>query len=755
RLNLILNKLVLDDFHTHADRILLVEQERTEGETSYTFGTTPLALAPALEADFPVVERAVRLAPRYMTVSHGEKSFGDEVRFVDADFFEMFTFPLRYGTPASLADPTTVILSADAAIRYFGDENPVGKSIRIEELFFLEEREAGVRGDFTVGGVAEEFPDNAGLRFSIAANYEWLRTHSPSAAESWANTGATFIQVRETAGLEAMADQMARYLPLQQARGEEVQYGTFRFDNLQALAHRTDAVENLPVGGVPWPPIVLLALIAVFLLTLACLNFVNVALATMTRRFKEMGMRKVMGGTRRQLITQLLAENTLLTLFSLVVGTALAALLLIPAFNDIAGERVSLTESLALWPFLAALLVLVAFVSGAYPAFYVSALQPVHIFRGAHRRSRRRVFMHGFLTLQFMLAFITMIASATFVLNGLHEADRDWGYDPSNVLVVEIADPSRYDVLHGIARQQASVESLSGSRDHVGRNATYGRVEIEGKPFETMVFEVEPAYINTMGLRLRSGQDFDAALAGRQQGVVINEEFARARGWDDPLSQTLRLDSTVHSVIGVVENFHYEDFTHAIRPALFVQGDGSTFRYVTMRVAPGTGVRTAAAMEAAWKLLVPGRPYQHFFQDDVFDSYYREMRGITRIFGFVALMALLISCMGLFGLVAQHVAGRLREVGVRKVLGASVGHLIALTNRRFAYLLLLAALLATPASYYLIGALLDSIYQYHPPLNAAPFVLAYLLVFLTAALTVSTQVRKLVTVNPARVLGDN
>lgn len=762
----ILDNLVLDDFHEYADRIFLVEQVRTEGEISHLYGTTPLALAPALEDDFPQVERAVRLIPRYMNVTHGDKSFDDEVRFVDADFFEMFTFPLRYGTPTSLADPSTVILSAYVATKYFGDENPVGKIIRIEEKFFSMEPEGGAQGDFTVGGVAEEFPEDAGLRFSIAANYEWLRTHSPRAAETWANEGATFVQVSETAGLAAMAEQMAHYLPLQQAGAEEVHYGPFRFDNLQRLPHHAEIVHNLPVGGIPWAPIVVLAVIAVFLLTLACLNFVNVALATMTRRFKEIGMRKVMGGSRRQLITQLLAENTLLTLFSLVLGTALAVLLLIPAFHGIANERLSvgLTESLVLWPFLGALLVLVAFVSGAYPAFYVSALQPAHIFRGAHQRSRRRVFMHGFLTLQFMLAFITMIASVTFVLNGQYDADRDWGYDQDEMLVVEIADPSQYDVLHSIALQQPSVESLSGSRDHVGRAATFGTVEIDGKPFETMVFAVEPTYLSTMGFRLQSGRQFDAALTGRQQGIVINEEFARSQGWDNALGQTLRLDSAVHSVIGVVEDFHHQDFTQPIRPALFVHGDRSTFRYLTMRVAPGAGTQTAhvaeaaraaKAMEAAWKRLAPGQPYQHFFQDEVFDSYHREMQGLTRLFGFVALMALLISCMGLFGLVAQHVAGRMREVGVRKVLGASVGQLVALTNRRFAFLLLLAALLATPTSYLLIGALFDTIYRYHPPLTAAPFAISYVLILLTAALTISTQIRKLVTVNPAHVLSDN
>jgi len=749
------HNLVLDDFHADADRLFLVEQEGTEGERAYTFGTTPLALAPALEADFPQVERAVRVVPQYLRVTHGDLSLDDEVRFVDADFFEVFTFPLRYGTPDALADPATVVVSADFAERYFGDANPVGQTLRIEWA-------RGDGGDFTVGGVAEPFPGNTGFQFSVAASYAWLRAHRPDAAETWANHGATFVRLRETAvreagGLEALAAEMGRYVPRQPADTDGVAYGAYRLDNLTALSHHADDVQNMPVGGVPWPPIIVLGLIAVFLLTLACLNFVNVALATMARRFKEIGMRKVMGGTRRQLITQLLAENLLLALSSLVVGTVLAGVFLIPAFNGLSGDQISLglLEGLGLWGFLAVLLVLVALVSGAYPALYVSALQPADIFRGTPPRSRRRVFMHGFLTLQFVLAFITMIASVTFVMNGRYDATRDWGYGQTHVLGVEVADPARYALLRAVAQEQPGVASLSGSRDHLGRSATYTSVEIDARPVETVVFAVEPTYAATMGLRLRSGRFFDADGSGRPQGVVINEAFARERGWDDPLGQTLRLDGAVQPVIGVVEDYYYEDFTHAVSPALLVYGDPAEYRYLTLRVAPGAGTRTAAALEAAWNRIAPGEPFQPFFQDEVFDSYYREMHGLTRLFGFVAAMALLISCMGLFGLVAQHVASRMREVGMRKVLGASVAHLLALTNRRFALLLLIAALLATPASYVLVSALQASVYADTPPaLTAAPFVLAYALVFLTAALTVSTQVRKLVTVNPATVLRD-
>lgn len=735
--------------HENGDTIFLVQQQVREQGEQKEVGYTPIPMGPALAAEFPQVVGAVRLKNGGGTVVQDGNEFHESIRFVDPGFLQMFTFPLQYGDPQqALTQPNTVVLSEGAATKYFGEENPLGQTL----LLKLAEAEAV---PFTVTGVAAAYNPRTSLWFSLLLPFE----HRPSPSDTdWSETTtATFIQVSSPRSLADVSTQMAPYVQLQnEAAGEEGPVvEQFTFGNLYELARHSDEVESTIAGHIPWAPVITLSVMALFLLVLSCVNYMNIALAAATRRLKEIGIRKVVGSNRGQLVVQFLTENVVLCVFALGVGFGVAYLFLVPAFTDIAGGAVNLwdTPLVALAVFLGCLLVGVGLFSGAYPALYISSFQPISILSNTQKLGRRNVFMQSLLTVQFVLAFITMIVCLGLVFNAQDEQSRDWGYNQAHTLVMQLPNPATYEVMRNEVAQLPNITAVSGAQEHIGRSHTWIEPVIAGESMWARTFGVDAAYLETLGLRLKEGRFFDAEQVSiAADEVVINETFAQRQGWTEPLGQTLRIDSTTYAVIGVMEDFHYDGFTDDIAPVVFQLADAASHTFLALRVEAGAGTQTAEAVAAIGARLMPDETDWYFFQDTVFDGYFQETQGITDIFLFIAVLALLISCMGLFGLASQNTASRLKEVSIRKVLGATVTHVAALMNRRYALLLLLAAVLATPLSYLLLNALLDSIYVYRMGIGVGPFLLAYLLVFLTGLLTISTQLRLLAIANPADLL---
>ncbi len=415
------------------------------------------------------------------------------------------------------------------------------------------------------------------------------------------------------------------------------------------------------------------------------------------------------------------------------------------------------SENLGLWGFLVGLLAFVGIVSGAYPAFYVASFQPVRILRGRLDLSTRRWFTHTLTTAQFVIAFLAVIMTAFLLMNGRFLLGQSWGYDPDDTFVVRLSDPDQFALLRDAAAGQATILRTAGSKDHIGSarsRVTYALEGDEAKEYEADAYAVGPDYAETLGLRLRSGRFFDAARESEDaRAVVITRYFADGRGWTDPLGQTLRIDSEPYTVIGVVEDF-LRDPVQRAQPVLFRRAD-TGYRFLTVRAAPGSADAARTALARVWAEYLPNLPFDAFAQRDVFDSQYASYLNLARSIGYLAALALLIACMGMFGLASQNIARRLKEVSVRKVLGASVPHLVFLVNRAFLMILAIAAGIATVASYgglrFLIGLDVANVM----PLTPLPFVLAYVLVLATVAVSVASQSRTLALADPAEVLRRN
>ncbi|MBT1696623.1 ABC transporter permease [Fulvivirgaceae bacterium PWU4] len=731
-------------YHANAEKIFLVERQAREEGDLYTYGTTPTPLGPAMTDLAPVV-RTVRVAISQATILSGGNEFDERIRLVDPGFMDMFTLPLVDGNSSALRDKNAVFLSQDLARKYFGEENAIGRTLQIK----LQDQ---AERSFVVRGVTEHIPSQSCVEFSIFMSYENRFETGSTHSDDWNNlTQATFIQVDNPADIARVASQMKPFITLQNAADKtNTPVKAFIFENLLDIKRNVGNVKNSIAGRkLSWQGVIMFSSIATLLLLLSCFNFINISMAAAGTRLKEIGIRKVIGGNKLQLIFQFLTENVVVCLAAFIIAVALTGSFLLPAFNNIFGNGLIMDFSLRinLWLYMGALLVLVGVVSGLYPALYIASFKPVVILRDRLRFGSKNRFMQFLLSFQFVLAFVTMMASVGLTLNLIDLKNRDWGYDHENILVVKVKSPEQYNRMYKTALEQSQVLSVAGAKQHAGIYRTEMNVTAGEAQSHAIVFEVGNHYLETMGFHLTSGRS-----PGTRSEVVVNELFARQFGWETGEGRTIVIDSTTYAVTGVVRDFHHDSFQNDIEPLVFRLGDESQFTYLVMRTAPGSAAQASASLNSAWKHDFPDVAFHYFFQDQAFDEMYENSNGLLRIFTFTTVLALLMSCVGLFGLAAQRALSKMKELCIRKIFGIPQVKAILLVNGHFLVLLTVSALVATPVSYLILTAVLDSFYTYRMEIGPASFIIAYLLVIVTMLLTLLKKFVEITRMNPADIL---
>lgn len=742
------NYWTLDNFHVNGDRIYLVEYQVETDQGVQTWGNAPSAMAAVLTADFPQVERSVRMEHRGVRVSMNGNNFEERITYADTGFLKMFTFPLAMGDPSALADPDAVILSSATAEKYFGREMPLGKSITVTD-------ENHRKRQYTVRGVAEPFPQNAGFWFNMLTGFNNLNDeHLPGA---WAvHVSGVFFQLKQPEALPDLDGKLDRYTALYNADNPDTPAKSFVFENLRHPADNAYMVFNRPTEAAHPALALIFGLIAGLMMALSCFNYVNISLGSASRRLKEIGIRKVMGGARKQLVFQFLTENLVLCIGALLLGLVLTDAVLVPLFNHVMVMKIDLSFSKngALWFFLPGLLVFTGLASGAYPAFYISSFKPTAIFSGKERFGGKNIFSRLFLTLQFVIAFLAVITVVVLMYAGRYWAGMDWGYNPENSLVVQLDDSDQFGLLRDEALKSPGIVKIAGSLSHLGRSMSRETVVIGDKNTDVFRYDVGPGYLQTMGLPLQKGRLFDENLdRDSSNAILINQTLAENEGWSDAVGQSIRIDGATYTVAGVVGDFKFVG-SGARQPSIFVIARESDYQYLVARFAPGNGQRAEQDLKKSWNRLFDEPLVNYFFQKDVFENFYRAYNNVSASAGYLSGLALLIACMGLYGLAAQHYTRRVKEMGIRKVLGASVSRIIFLANRYFLLMLVIAGSVATIISYVGIKLILNSLKEYTGELDPGifPFLLANLIVLFTAVIAVGRQSYKITNVSLSDVL---
>ena len=739
-----------DSFHENKHEVFQVTYMSNMNGTLEQHGTTSAAIGELLREDLPGVS-VCQIDDRSVVVKHEKDVFHERMRFVDPAFLDMFTFPLKWGSPGSLSDSHSIILSEPTSIKYFGDANPVGTSV---EIVFGENN----KKTFTVTGVAVKFPDARSFEFDFLVNRQNLKTAIVGYKEDdWKSLhSATFIRITDHSKVTQIEKGLQKYEKIQNAAQSDWIVSSFKLEPLATLYRNSNDMRNSFARrgfNDNEKSVYFLFWVALGMLTLACLNYVNIAIVSAAKRLKEIGVRKSIGATNARVVNQFLLENIFQTLFALVFGIALGAFIIVPWFETINAFKTGFTfMDRSLWLFLAGVLLLTGFASGIYPAFFISRFSTVSIFKGTLQLGKQNPLIKIFLGIQLVLACITITFGIMFTKNSYYLAERPWGYQQKGVLFANIPNESAFEQLDKVLRSHPAILSVAGSREHIGKTHNNTVIELAGRKYEVNEIAVGEGYLETMGVELKTGRFLHDTDGADRHSVVINETMARNLEWSNPVGMDFKIDSIQYSVVGVVKDFHHSNFSRAVAPTIITAAKRSDFHFVAAKTIRGKEEAALELMHREWTKLFSDVPFQGGYQGDVWGRYFQFINNHGQVWQFIAIAAVVLATLGLYGLVVLNVSGRIKEFSIRKVLGAGLANLGTLLFKQYSLLFGVSLLIGAPLSYFMIKAIFDMAYKYHMPVTFNGTIIAVTLLILVLLMVVLSQVTRLAKQSPVEGL---
>ncbi|NQZ79350.1 MAG: FtsX-like permease family protein, partial [Ekhidna sp.] len=516
----------------------------------------------------------------------------------------MLNFEVVSGSLNSINKRDHVILHTKMAKKYFGDEDPIGQSILMK---FPEGKTT-----LTVGAVVAVDEMRTSMIFNFLTNYELLELVDPNyQSVNWAeNIDGTFIMTEQPGDIKTIAEGVADYPAIVNAAQKDWDVQSFGFEPLNTLFERSAHIRNDISRNSDSEGRMILPIIALLMLILACLNYLNLSISSSVKRLKEIGLRKVIGASRFKLIAQFLVENVLLTFIAIVMGTVIGGAFFLPGLNNLFGTEMNL--DILEWQFYAfavSLMLFTALLSGAYPAMYVSRFQIIEIFKGKLQFGRRNVLSKVFMTLQFVIATIAIVCGVFFYLNTNYQYDRNWGYNKSATLLVPTQDSKMLEAFRNRLEELPEVEAMSAGAHHLGWRVSSSVIDLPDRKVEVRQMDVEPGYLGTMELELSSGRDFKKDYASDINVVLVNETFVKNMEWKDPLQKTFRFDSIQYTVVGVLDDFHYYSYWNDIEPLFMRVGDANTYDVLAVKTNEANIIQTYESIEKLWLEVFPEEPF--------------------------------------------------------------------------------------------------------------------------------------------------
>lgn len=737
-------------FHSKSDELFRVEiYKKSTGEL---FGMSPIPLADVAVKDIPGIKAATRFESQGTVIKHEENVFNESVHYVDEVFLELFDFQVVRGERTALKDKSKILITESYATKYFGDEDPLGKTLTLDPGKSTERA-------FTVGAIMKEIPLNSSLRFNFLSHLDNQigEAGAPLDKTKWdwfANV--TFLQLENPADAPKIAESLGQYVPVQNAARENWQIKSFYLEPLKNVAHNGHELKgnwlwaSIPPSAV-WGPMVM----AILLLITACLNLTNTAVSLSNRRLKEMGVRKVMGSTRGQLISQLLSEHFIVCVMALLVAVALADFLVEP-YNEMWSFlhlETNYLENPPLLIFMFATLVFAAILGGSYPAFYVSAFNPSNIFRGSVKFGGSNLFSRILLGVQVMISLVAVVTGIAFAQNAHFQKTTDIGYEYNDVLVIPTFEEGTFQTFRNKIEQNPKVLASTGTRHQLDWYDARVEYKLAGQEYESFYYGIGENYFEVMDLEIKDGRFFDPSRKlDYENAILINETFAKTHQWDNPIGQKITFDSTEHSVIGLVKDFYYEGFFQPIEPVMMKFVPEDKFNFWVVEAEPQNLLALNNEFKEDWNTTFPFKPYEGFFQSELMEGDLLVSENIAAINLFMAIITILLSSAGLYALVSLNVLKRLKEIAIRKVVGASTGKIAWLINKNYVWIFLVAAVGGSVGGSVLAKLLLSSIYSTHVDLSILTFFFSSLMIFIIAGITVGYKILEVTKTNPADIL---
>ncbi len=740
----------VDNFHANGDRLYSVYERQYYDGKIESGHYTPGLLAEEMKKNLPEVEMACgRDGGDRMTFQVGNKILKEDGSCAGADFFRMFSYPMLEGQAESaLSSPSSMAISRKMAVAFFGSpEAAMGKSVRVEN-----------KRDLKVTAVFEDLPTTTSEKFDFVINWTAFLEDNDW-AKDWGNNGpGTLILLRKDANPAAFDKKITHFLQKYNKymnKSFYIELGIQRFGDMYLHSR----IVNGKIAGGRIEYVRLFSIVAIFILCIACINFMNLTTARSVKRAKEIGIRKVVGAVRPALVRQFLSEAVLLALISVVLAMGIV-LLALPAFNQLTGKEIVFPfASGSFWVSLVVLTLVTGMISGSYPALFLSSFQPIRVLKGTMRFSPATAwFRKGLVVFQFMLSIVLIIG--TMVVSGQvdYVQSANLGYDRDNLVYIPLEGDltGKYKVFKQEAMQLQGVSAVSRASNSPTNieNGTLG-VDWDGKdPNNTIMFTNTSAgydFVKTMGLQIKEGRDYSAAYGTDTVGYILNEEAAKRIAYKEPIGQRLTFWGKKGKIIGVVRNFHFNSLHDPIRPLIIHYGEAENWGNAIVRIKGGRTKETLKDLEALCRQLNPRFPFTYEFADDQYRKLYKSEEVVHGLANCFAALAIFISCLGLLGLAMFTAEQRTKEFGIRKVLGARAGTLFSLLSRDFLLLVLVAFVVASPLAGWAMHKWLEG-FEYRIGLHWWVFLVAGAMALLIALVTVSFQAIKVAIANPVKSL---
>ncbi len=736
------SSLMKDRFHENGDRIYMATHSAFVDNQMSQYGYLSAEVSELMRERFPEIKRVMRYASQGVLVKKGEDKIFSHAVFTDDGFFESFSFPVVSGDVNALSNPRNVVITENTALQFFGDKDPLGQIITLD----VNNQEE----DFIVAAICKDSPLSSSIRLGVIMNHLILR----EGEEPGDFNSGVLVELEAEVRSESLRPKLQTLAKLQRDLDRERKYEDITLVLLKSMSSRANEIRG-GIGTAPAiAPIILLASIAGFMLILSTFNYINIATFMGVKRVKEIEVRKVIGGKRRQLVVQFLTENLIVCTLSVGLGCLLAAGFFLPQFSLISGATftLDLLHDRELLLFVLGLLGFITLVSGAYPAFIVSAVKPVNLFRGGEKPGGKKRITSFLLSFQFTLATVTIIAAIMFIQTNYVNERRDWGYDQNDKFVVGLG-PQVYPEMRDKALENPGVIMVAGSRGTIGKSYISGRGQVGEHSAQVEVLRGDADYARLLGLKLKDGRYFDKELKGDvKSSIMVNEAFMEEFSLSFSGDNLVRIDSTNYHITGVLEDFHYHAFDERIGPAVIHLIADNEVTHMTVHTTNGALASVEAILRKAWHETVGEEEFYSYRQSEVFDGYFSDVRGVGNIILFTAILSIILSVMGLFGLVSLSVSSKIKDFSIKKILGASAIQLSGDVYRKFITILGLAIVVGSTLAVFVISMLLDSAYGYHAPINLLSLALSTLILLAVAGITINTQVRYVRRINPAETL---
>jgi putative ABC transport system permease protein len=754
------DELAYDSYNVDANRIFRVVKDFVNDDGSrLPDATTPAALAPALVRQVPGIESAVRIFPPWgfkSLLSYGEKTFYEESFLrVDSSFFSMFTFRLLRGEPASaLARPHSIVITRSLASKYFGTENPLGKTMLFDGRFPLQ-----------VTAVIEDVPRQSHFRFNFLISIRTLGANFQNGYGIDSDWGQynfyTYVKTKPGISISSLEPKIQAVFKSNQPRNDNIFYTQplAGIDGIHLNSHLKWELE--PNSDKLY--IYVFLTIALFVLFIAGINYVNLTTAKSALRAREVGVRKVVGAFRSALVLQFLSESVLLSLFATLLATGITELAL-PFFNSLTQKELSLFSpaNVPVWPLIALVGVLVGLAAGLYPSVALSSWSATSILRKIHSPRRSPFDLRKVLVVfQFTLSVILIVGVIVVQQQMNFIQTAKLGFNKDQVVVIRnVAALLHYgDEVRASLAKVPGVLKIAPCDGMIGGQNWTNTLRAKGSQNGQLVNFLSVGYdfLDALGLELKEGRNFSPLFPSDSlDGIILNETAVKQLGIPQPvIGQQIvwaqRPDTTIYvKVVGVVRNFHFTSFRQEIKPFAFVFTPRRTW-FFAARLSAGNIRQTLGAMEKTWNALVPGRPFDYYFLDESINKLYRSEHNFQTVFSSMTMLSIVIASLGLLGLAAFTAERRTKEIGIRKVLGSSVTGIVALLSKDFLKLVGVAVLIAWPVAWFVMRMWLQD-FAYRVELGWWAFILAGLFAVVIALLTVSTQAVRAAAANPVEAL---